>query len=82
MSKNNYIIIAIVSSALATFSTISFASDHTQQIASISEKIHSLQAQLDATNNKIAQLCDSTTKKNANSQIDVSKIHQTANGRH
>ena len=81
MLKSNNLLIAFVLTALATFTTVGFASDNTQQITSILQKVQSLQAQLDAANNKIAQL-DNTITKNTTGQIDVSKIHQTANGRH
>ena len=75
--------LTVVSITLATFTSLSLASDNTQQIAAISQEIQSLQKQLNLANQKIQKLCDCTINKNTNTTItDVSKIHQTANGRH
>ena len=82
MSNRNIYVTTIVSIALVAFTTLSFASDNTKQIAAISQEIQALQEKLTAANNKIEKLCDCTITKNTNTKIDVSKIHQTANGRH
>ncbi|MEN9898742.1 MAG: hypothetical protein RLZZ66_2391 [Pseudomonadota bacterium] len=76
--------LTFTSIALAMFTSLSFASDNTKQIAAISQEIQALQEKLTAANNKIEKLCDCTITKNTNTntKIDVSKIHQTANGRH
>ena len=74
--KNN-----IISIALAAFTTISSASDNRQQIVAISQEIQSLQEQLNSAHQKIQKICECTITKNADNKIDVSKIHQTANGR-
>lgn len=81
-NKKSYML-TFTSIALAIFTSISFASDNTKQIAAISQEIQSLQKQLNSANQKIEKLCDCTINKNTNTTItDVSKIHQTANGRH
>jgi hypothetical protein len=80
LKKRNYLL-TIVSVALGAFTTLSFASDNTQQIAVISQEIQLLQDQLNSAHQKIQKICDCTINKNANTKIDVSKIHQTANGR-
>lgn len=80
LKKYNYML-TVVSIALTTFTSLSLASDNTQQIAAVSHEIQSLQEQLTVANQKIEKLCDCTITKNTHSQIDVSKIHQTANGR-
>jgi peptidoglycan hydrolase CwlO-like protein len=56
--------LAFTSIVLASVTSISFASDNTQQIAAVSQEIQTLQERLSAANNKIEQLCepcDSTT---------------------
>ena len=75
MSNKNIYVTTIVSIALLTFTAFSFASDNTQQVAVVSQKIQFLQEQLNSVNQKIEKLCDSAITKNTNSRIDVSKIH-------
>ena len=80
-NKTMYML-SFISITLATFSSLSFASDKNQQIAAVSQEIQVLQEKLYAASNKIEQLCNCTINKDSHNQIDVSKIHQTANGRH
>lgn len=83
ITKNKTIyMLSFISITLATFSSLSFASDKNQQIAAVSQEIQVLQEKLYAASNKIEQLCNCTINKDSHNQIDVSKIHQTANGRH
>ena len=80
--KKTIYMLSFISITLATFSSLSFASDKNQQIAAVSQEIQVLQEKLYAASNKIEQLCNCTINKDSHNQIDVSKIHQTANGRH
>ncbi|MEN9756013.1 MAG: hypothetical protein RL755_200 [Pseudomonadota bacterium] len=70
-----------VSVVLTLLAVPCFANDSSQQIAAISQEIQTLQEQLNAANNKIEKLCDSSIPKNMTNQAAPSQIHRTANGR-
>jgi peptidoglycan hydrolase CwlO-like protein len=78
-NKKMYMLI-LISIVFAVFTSISFASDTSQQIAAVSQKIQVLQEKLSAANNKIEQLCDCTTTKNTTTQASKTNVHRTANG--
>lgn len=81
ITKNKTVhMLAFTSIVLTTFTSISFASDNTQQIAVVSQEIQSLQEKLTAANNKIEQLCDCTVTKNTTGQTNKIDTHRTANG--
>jgi peptidoglycan hydrolase CwlO-like protein len=82
MTKDKTILaLTSASIALAFFANPSFANDSSQQIAAVSQEIQSLQAQLNAANNKIEKLCDCSITKNTIDQASKSEVHRTANGR-
>ncbi|MEY3280233.1 MAG: hypothetical protein RL674_218 [Pseudomonadota bacterium] len=81
ITKNKIVyMLAFTSIVLASFTSISFASDNTQQIAAVSQEIQTLQERLSAANNKIEQLCDCKVNKNTTGQTNKTDAHRTANG--
>lgn len=81
ITKNKIVyMLAFTSIVLASFTSISFASDNTQQIAAVSQEIQSLQERPSAANNKIEQLCDCKVNKNTTGQTNKTDAHRTANG--
>jgi hypothetical protein len=78
-NKKSYMLM-FTSIALTIFTSISFASDNSQQIAAVSQEIQSIQEKLNAAINKIEQLCDCTITKNTSSQTNNTEVRRTANG--
>ena len=78
-NKKSYMLM-FTSIALTIFTSISFASDNSQQIAAVSQEIQALQEKLTAASNKIEKLCDCKINKNTDGQTNKTEVHRTANG--